>query len=264
LPSDLLQSFEIELPGVGEQRKIAEILLSWDAAVERAEMRVAAESRLKRGLLERLLTGRKRSNDFAGQKWESVRLGDVLIESKLRNGSDCAEKCVYAIAKAEGMVPMRERIRGEGLGRYKVVRRGWFIYDPMRLNTGLIAKWGGPGDALASPDYIVFKCDESRLDPEFLNHFRQSHQWTQFVAEAGTGSVRVRVRFSDLAAIKLALPPLEEQRRFAVILNACDRELDLLRRQLDALKRQKQGLMQKLLTGQIRVKVGEAGKRGVD
>src|SRR5262249_52878069 len=134
-------------------------------------------------------------------------------------------------------------------------RKGWFIYDPMRLNAGLIAKWNDVGAALASPDYTVFKCDESRLDPEFLNQFRLSHQWTRFVEGAGTGSVRVRVSFSDLATLKFALPPLEEQRRIAAILNACDRELGLLRQRLAALKREKQGLMQKLLTGQVQVRV---------
>jgi len=257
LPTDLLQSFEIELPGMKEQRKIADVLLTWDAAVERAEMRVAAEIRLKRGLLELLITGRKRLDGIDRQEWESVRLGEVIIESNLRNGSALAEKDLFAIAKVEGMVPMRKRPRGDGTGRCKVVRKDWFIYDPMRLNTGSIAKWSGPGDALASPDYIVFKCAGSRLDPEFLNHFRLSHQWTRFVEGVGIGSVRLRVRFSDLAALKLALPPLEEQRRIAAILNDCDRELDLLRRRVDALKRQKQGLMRKLLTGQIRVNVAE-------
>ena len=255
LPSDLLQSFEIELPGIEEQRKIAEILLTWVRAIERAEMRVAAESRLKRGLMEGLLMGRKRLDDFDGQEWEAVRLGDVIIESKLRKGSDGAQKDIYAIAKAEGMVPARKRIRGESMRRCKVIKKDWFIYDPMRLNTGSIAKWSGAIDALASHDYTVFKCDENRLDPEFLNHFRLSHQWAQFVEGAGTGSVRLRIRFSDLAALKIALPPLDEQRRIATILNACDRELDLLRRQLAAIKRQKQGLMLKLLTRQIRVKM---------
>jgi type I restriction enzyme S subunit len=198
--------------------------------------------------------GRKRLNDFHCHEWESVRLGDVIIESKLRCGSAPAEKDLYAVTKAEGMVPMRKRIRRDGAGRCKVVMKGWFIFDPMRLNAGLIAMWSGACAALASPDYTVFKCDESRLDPEFLNHFRLSHQWIQFVEGAGTGSVRVRVSFSDLAALKFALPPLEEQRRIAAILNTCDRELDLLRRRLAALKRQTQGLMRKLLTGQIRVK----------
>jgi type I restriction enzyme, S subunit len=254
LPSNLLQTFEIELPGIDEQRKIADILLTWERATERADMRVAAEIRLKRGLLELLLMGRKRLDEFRCQEWESVRLGDVIIESKLRSGGAHAENALYMGAKAGRMAPIGKRIRSEGAGRCKVVRKDWFIYDPIRLSAGSIAKWSGAGSALASPDYIVFRCDESQLDPEFLNHFRLSHQWTQFVEGAGTGSVRVRVSFSDLAALKLALPQLEEQRRIAAILNVCDRELDLLRQRLAALKRQKQWLMQKLMTGQIRVR----------
>jgi type I restriction enzyme, S subunit len=254
LPSNLLQTFEIELPGIDEQRKIADILLTWERATERADMRVAAEIRLKRGLLELLLMGRKRLDEFRCQEWESVRLGDVIIESKLRSGGAHAENALYIGAKAGRMAPIGKRIRSEGAGRCKVVRKDWFIYDPIRLSAGSIAKWSGAGSALASSDYIVFRCDESQLDPEFLNHFRLSHQWTQFVEGAGTGSVRVRVSFSDLAALKLALPQLEEQRQIAAILNVCDRELDLLRQRLAALKRQKQWLMQKLMTGQIRVR----------
>ncbi|HEY6401421.1 MAG TPA: restriction endonuclease subunit S [Blastocatellia bacterium] len=248
LSGDLLQSFEIELPRMEEQRKIVEILLTWDRAIERSEMRVAAKSRLKRGLLQRLLTGRQRLDDFDGQTWRSVRLSDVTVESKLKNPGALTEKDLYAIGKTEGMIQARKRIRSEDISRCKMVRKNWFVYDPMRLGAGSIAKWSGPGDALAPPDYIVFKCDEGRLDPEFLNQFRLSHQWTQFAEDAGTGSVRLRVRFSDLAALKLALPPLEEQRRIAAILNSCDREIDLLRRQLATLKRQKQGLMRKLLS----------------
>jgi type I restriction enzyme, S subunit len=252
LSGDLLRSLEIELPGMKEQRKIAEILLTWDRAIERSEMRVAAKSRLKRGLLQQLLTRRQQPDD---QNWQSVRLSDVTVESKVKNPGALTEKDLYAVGRTEGMVQARKRIRSEDICRCKMVRKNWFVYDPMRLATGSIAKWSGPGDALAPPDYIVFKCNEGRLDPEFLNQFRLSHQWTQFAEDAGTGSVRLRARFSDLAALKLALPPLEKQRHIAAILNSCDREIDLLRRQLATLKRQKQGLMQKLLTGQIRISV---------
>jgi type I restriction enzyme, S subunit len=254
LPSELLRTFEIELPGIQEQRKIADILLTWDRAIEGAEKLIAAESLLKRGLLERLLAWRKRLDEFSGENWKSVSLGDVTTESRLRNGAACAEKELHLVTKSEGMVPMRKRIRGDSLGRCKLVRKDWFAYDPSRLNNGSIAKWSGPGDALAPPDYVVFKCDEGLIDPEFLNQFRLSHQWTQFVENAGSGSVRVRVRFSDLAALKLSLPPIEEQQRIAATLNACDRERALLQQQIHALKRQERGLMQKLLTGQIRVK----------
>ncbi|HEU0185182.1 MAG TPA: restriction endonuclease subunit S, partial [Blastocatellia bacterium] len=210
LSGDLLRSFKIELPGMEEQRKIAEILLTWDRAIERSEMRVAAKSRLKRGLLQQLLMGRQRLDD--DQNWRSVRLSDVTVESKLKNPGALTEKDLYALGRAEGMVQARKRIRSEDMRRCKMVRKNWFVYDPMRLATGSITKWSGPGDALAPPDYIVFKCNESRLDPEFLNQFRLSHQWTQFAEDAGTGSVRPRASFSDLAALKLALPPLEKQR----------------------------------------------------
>jgi type I restriction enzyme, S subunit len=126
-----------------------------------------------------------------------------------------------------------------------------------------IAKWNNEEDVLVSPDYVVFRCDETRLDPDFLNHYRRSHRWTKFVEKAGDGSVRVRIWFSHLAELKLSLPPLPEQRRIAAGLNACDCELDLLREQLVEFKMQKQGLMQKLLTGQIRVNVNEAQAIGV-
>src|SRR5215468_2908838 len=111
LSCDLLKSFEIELPGMEEQRKIAVILLTWDRAVERAEMRLAAENRLKRSLLERLLTGQRRLDEFDSQEWESVRLSDVTVESKLRNCGALTEKDVYAgarAAKAEGLIRMRK------------------------------------------------------------------------------------------------------------------------------------------------------------
>jgi type I restriction enzyme S subunit len=255
LPSDLLRSFEIVLPGMREQRKIADILLTWDGAIERSEQRIAAESLLKRGLLERLLAGRKRLDGFDGANWKSVRLGDVTTESRLRNDGACSEKDLLVVTKSDRMVPTRKKIRGESSGRYKVVRKEWFAYDPSRLNTGSIAKWSGPGDALAPPEYVVFKCDKNLIDPEFLNQFRLSHQWTQFVEKAGRGSVRMRVRFSDLVALELSLPPLEEQRHIAAALNACDKERALLQQQLYALKRQERGLMRKLLTGQIRVSV---------
>jgi type I restriction enzyme S subunit len=50
------------------------------------------------------------------------------------------------------------------------------------------------------------------------------------------------------------LPSVREQQRIAAVLNCCDREIELLQKQLEALKEQKRGLMQKLLTGEIRIK----------
>jgi type I restriction enzyme S subunit len=73
--------------------------------------------------------------------------------------------------------------------------------------------------------------------------------------KAGAGSVRVRIYLDDLNALKIPLPPLEEQLRIVEILVTADKEITIHRDELTALKEQKKGLMQQLLTGKVRVKV---------
>jgi type I restriction enzyme S subunit len=113
----------------------------------------------------------------------------------------------------------------------------------------------GDEEALVSPDYVVFFCREDRIDHRFFNVFRQSHRWQSFMEGAGNGSVRVRIYFDDLSRLKLLVPPLDEQRRIADVIETAEREIDLLITLLAAYREQKKGLMQQLLTGKRRVKV---------
>jgi type I restriction enzyme S subunit len=246
-------SLEVITPPPEEQSAIADFLDVVDRNIEQTDKLISAKIRRKRGLTQQLLTGRKRFAQFPGSTWKEVRLGDMTSESKLRNDGSLTSESLMAVTKLDGMIPMRERVRSESVERCKVVRKDWFAYNPMRLNIGSIARWRSEENVLVSPDYVVFKCDESKLDPSILDHLRGAHQWTEFVESSGDGSVRVRIWYSHLAHFKFHLPSLEEQRRIAAVLNACDKEITLLKQQLDALKRQKRGLMQKLLTGQIRL-----------
>jgi type I restriction enzyme S subunit len=149
---------------------------------------------------------------------------------------------------------MDEGVIGESIERYKTVSRFDFAYNPMRINVGSIAMWNGDEDVLVSPDYVVFQCGP-KLDAEFLEHFRKTHYWSHFVTRAGGGSVRVRIYFKDLAAMKLNLPPLEEQKAITSVLNTQNKELKLLEAKRDYLRELKKGLMQQLLTGKVRVNV---------
>lgn len=125
----------------------------------------------------------------------------------------------------------------------------------MRINVGSIAMWRGEEDILISPAYMLFKCVEGKLDPNFLDHFRRTHYWDHYINAGGSGSVRVRVYYDDLAAIKMNLPDYREQVAIAAVLDAAAEDIRVTERLRDALQRQKRGLMQKLLTGQWRVKV---------
>lgn len=254
---EILKNIKINLPPLGEQRKIAEILSTWDKAIETTEKLVAAKQKLKKSLMQRLLTGAQRFPEFRGQEWKSKRLGEVASESIKRNGRAMTAEKLMAVMKSSGIIPMRERVQSENVSRCKIVAPNWFAYNPMRLNIGSIAQWKGSENVMVSGDYIVFKCDESILDSNYFNHFRRSYKWTNFVKSSGDGSVRIRIYFSHLSDLKILLPPLEEQKKIARVLNVCDAETNVLQNKLAALRRQKRGLMQKLLTGRVRVKVDE-------
>jgi type I restriction enzyme, S subunit len=119
----------------------------------------------------------------------------------------------------------------------------------MRLNIGSIARWDGEQDILVSPDYVVFKClndADRQIDPEYLDHFRQSDAWKQFVTEGGDGGVRVRIYYRDLALVRLLLPDRDEQEKIAACLSSLDTLIAAQTDKLDALKTHKKGLMQQL------------------
>jgi type I restriction enzyme S subunit len=254
LNKEALSQLPILVPPLAEQQKIAAILSTWDRAIELTEKLIAAKQNRKQALMQQLLTGKVRLPGFEKTKWKKCHLDDVAKNSTRRNVVPTDDRIVYSVTNSVGMVPMDEDIIGESIDRYKTVSPFDFAYNPKRINVGSIAMWNGDEEVLVSPDYVVFRCG-SKLDAQFLNHFRTTHYWRHFVNRAGGGSVRVRIYFSDLGSMKLNLPPIDEQRAIAEALNAQDSEIDLLSRRLNAMKRQKKGLMQQLLTGKIRVAI---------
>ncbi len=195
------------------------------------------------------LVPKVRFPEFAGDPIQDLRLADATTESTERNGDGQAAAQIMGVSKVEGIVPMEERIVAADTARYKFVRKDWFAYNPMRLNIGSIARWQGDNDILVSPDYVVFKCKGAglhRLDSAYLDHFRRSDAWEEFVSEKGDGSVRVRIYYKDLARLQLALPCFPEQQKIADCLDSADALIAAQGRKVEALKAHKKGLMQQL------------------
>jgi type I restriction enzyme S subunit len=195
--------------------------------------------------------------EFVGHPLQDVRLADATAESTERNGAGQATSQIMGVSKVEGIVPMEERIVAADTTRYKFVRKDWFAYNPMRLNIGSIARWQGDDDILVSPDYVVFKCKGAgphRLDPVYLDHFRRSDAWEEFVSEKGDGSVRVRIYYKDLAHLQLALPSFPEQQKVADCLDSADALIAAQGRKVETLKAHKKGLMQQLFPRECETK----------
>lgn len=180
--------------------------------------------------------------------WKVVTLADITEESKKRNNASLDDRLLCGVLKGQGLVPMRERVKGASTERCKIVRQNAFAYNPMRLNIGSIARNKAKHAVMVSPDYVVFEANTQYLLPLYLDHVRRSWLWENFVGTSGDGSVRVRIYYDHLSRLELPLPPLPEQQKIAAILTAVDDKLDVIARQIAATQTLKQGLMKTLFS----------------
>lgn len=257
--STQLKRFPVLLPPLRGQRKITEIMQTWDVATQKLNSLRQSKGHRLSGLRTALLFGSLRLRGRQGN-WPMRRLGEVTRELAKRNSEQALDRAaVMGVSNTRGIVPMREQTVSGDISRYKVLPPAGFAYNPMRINVGSIAMNKTSTTFLVSPDYVAFTCNPDGLVPEYLDHLRQTRWWLHHINAGGSGSVRQRTYYDDLAALQLCLPDIEEQRAIVAVLNAAAADVELTDREVAALGRQKRGLMQKLLTGEWHVHVdGEA------
>jgi type I restriction enzyme S subunit len=252
----------ILLPSYEEQRGIGVLLSCWDRAIEQTEKLVAAKTRIKRGLLRQLLTGQKRFKEFDGQEWRTKELKDIgEIESGGTPDTSLSENWGGLInwCTPTDITALQTRYLGPTVR--KLSERGLKNSSAKLLppNSVIVCTRATIGDCaintveMATNQGFKSIVPNENVNTEFLYYSLVLSK--KQLLRLAAGSTFGEVSKSDFERITISLPPVEEQRRIAAVLNACDKEITLLKQQLDALKRQKRGLMQKLLTGQIRVKV---------
>jgi len=257
LNATLIRSIPVPNPPRQLQRFVAQILDLWDDATERIDRLIGAKGRLRDGLAQALLTGRRRLPAFAGRAWREVRIGEIAEESSDRCG-ERTDITVLSCTKHNGLVDSLEyfgrRVFGENLSGYKVVRRGEFAYATNHIEEGSIGLLSHRDIGLVSPMYTVFRVGEE-LDPRFLIRVLKTERYRQKFAALTSGSVNRRggLRWSEFARIKTPCPERDEQSVIADILDAATREIDALTRLREAVAKQKRGLMSQLLAGRLRV-----------
>lgn len=257
IDQDGLGQLKVLLPPLPEQEKIAEILGTWDEAIEKLSSLIEQKKLLKKGLMQKLLTGKTRLSTFT-QPWKEVKLGAVL-EAISRRNKNLNISRVLSVTNSRGFILPEEQfsrgVASEDLSNYKVVKNGEFAYNPSRLNVGSIDRLDNFTDGVLSPMYVIFKCNE-KLSSNYMKHWITTTEFNTKVRNSAQGSVRETVDFKTLSSIKINLPSdISEQQAIADVLSTADDEINLLNQKLEALKEQKKGLMQQLLTGQVRVKV---------
>ena len=244
-----IKNFPIFLPPLPEQKAIADILQTWDTAIEKTEALIAAKEKQFDWLVSRCInqSGYKKS-----------QLSKFTSEVSKRNEDSSIER-VLSVTNHSGFVlpenQFERRVASANLSNYKIVSKGEYAYNPSRINVGSIARLDDWDTGVLSPMYIVFKLDSMKMDSDYFLHWLSSSEARQRIKNSAQGSVRETVGFSDLGAIPIALPNIETQKRIAHILNTAHQEIDTLKTLVNRYRAQKRGLMQKLLTGKWRMKV---------
>lgn len=243
------------LPPLPEQQKIATILSTWDRAIALTRQLIAAKEEQKKGLMQRLLTGKVRVAGFVGE-WEECRLGELFDE---RKETGFIELPLLAITADRGVIYRDELDKkdtsNEDKSKYKRICPGDIGYNTMRMWQGRSAVSNLEG--IVSPAYTVI-VPKPEVDVGFMGRLFHLPKIILAFWRYSQGLVNdtLNCKFSSFSLVKVYVPcNKEEQVAIGNILKSFDEELELLNRKACALQEQKQGLMQQLLTGQIRVRV---------
>lgn len=241
LSGEIVLNYKIPVPLLAEQRKIAEVLGLWDKAIEKQSQLIEQLTLRKRGLMQQLLTAKRRLPGFSG-RWEDVELGEILTYE---------QPTPYIV---------RDTNYQNGYKTPVLTAGKTFILGYTNEDCGICN------------NIPVILFDDFTTDSRYIDfEFKVKSSATKLLRVKGNDSLyfiycalqclkyvvggHERHWISKFQYLTISLPSVEEQTAIVQVLNAADREIELAQQKLELLRQQKRGLMQQLLTGKKRVKI---------
>ncbi|HWK03802.1 MAG TPA: restriction endonuclease subunit S [Puia sp.] len=247
----LFKRLEIVKPPLTEQRRIAEILFTWDDAIIKTQQFIKILEKRQKGLAHVLLTKRKRLNGFKG-KWRKRELGSLFTE---RVETGYVWLPLLSIGSL-GVYPQSESEKrdnsNEDKSKYKRICPGDIGYNTMRMWQGRSAFSSLEG--LVSPAYTIITPNKGEHSLFYSFLFKTPFIINKFFRNSqGLVEDTLNCKFKDFSIIKVNTPNYDEQVAIAKVLQKSEESIKLYKIKMAALQQQKKGLMQKLLTGEVRV-----------
>lgn len=254
-----VRKLEIPFPSRPEQVSIARVLDVWDRGTRKLSDMISLKLHFKRGLMQQLLTGKRR---FRGYKTRDVRycvLQEFLtLTARPIRRPSTAYTALGLRSHGKGTffrtIDDPEQVQMDTL--YQVKKDDLIVNITFAWEGAVAIVSEEDEQALVSHRFPTFIFDHAKALPQYLRQVVMT-PWFIFkmglVSPGGAGRNRV-LNKKDFLRIAIPLPELDEQEQIADVLKEVDHEISLLKQQIEALKQQKKGLMQRLLTGQVRVK----------
>ena len=252
LNTTLIREIPIPVLSKPERETVVAAAREWADGIQKTETLLSVLERRKQGLMQQLLTGRRRLKGFKG-KWKLLRADKLFTEISVRKQT--ADEALLSVTQDRGVIP-RDMLVGRvtmpagAVDAFKLVERDNFVISLRSFQGGLEhSAYRG----LVSPAYTVLQASED-IHPAFFRHYFKS---TDFVKRLSVAVVGIRdgkqISYTDFRSIKLPLPPMAEQQSLTELLDLADQDIALCRERLEELQRQKRALMQKLLSGEWRL-----------
>ncbi len=256
LTAPQISNYLIPVPSEPEQRAIAEALSDVDGLLNSLEALIAKKQAMKQATMQQLLTGKTRLPGFSGA-WETKQIGDVVSPCSEKNnlGADIPVlTCSKHLGFVDSLSYFKNQVFSKDLSGYKIIRRGQIGYPINHVEEGSIGLQDLYDVALVSPIYVV--CSPKKdINSFFLHRLLKLDSYRQEFANATTSSINRRgsLRWPAFSIIHVTLPPIDEQVAIAAVLNDVETEIAALEKRRDKTRAIKQGMMQQLLTGRVRL-----------
>lgn len=248
---------------IAEQKAIAEALGDIDGLIAALDKKIAKKRLIKQGAMAQLLTGKKRLPGFS-DPWVEKRLGDM---GHLMNGYTFKSE-TYNLAGEFKIITIANVQSGYLMinACNRIIELPVDIQPHQMLKKGdiLISMTGNVGrtcvvnqtKCLLNQRVGKFDIDKDFISSQFLFELLKNEHFENAMIDAGQGAAQANIGKNDIENYKCYVPRNKaEQKAIATILNDMDKEIDDLEAQRDKYRLLKSGMMQKLLTGQIRLKI---------
>jgi len=263
-----LRDLLIPVPPKTQQTRIEEILTQADAQIQSFEHLIAKKRDIKQGAMQELLTGKTRLPGFSNE-WNLILMPEIcwfqegpgvrntqFVSSgvKLLNGTNILEGQLYLertdkyISKAEAYGGYSHFLASSG---DIVIACSGVTIKNFHKKVAFVKEWHLP--LCMNTSTMRFQPKKDKLSKEYLYQYLTSKNFKEQISGKATGSAQLNFGPSHVAKVRIKLPSLREQKVIAEILSDMDAEIAALEERLEKAKAIKQGMMQQLLTGKIRL-----------
>lgn len=262
LSGEIVSNYKITIPPIEEQKRICTVFQLWDTAIAKQTALIEQLTLRKRGLMQQLLTGKKRLKGFEGE-WKEVRLGKMGVffkgggvpKDKITNtGNKCLTygdlytKYDFVISDVKSYIDDNTANESVKIQYGDICFAG---SGETKEDIGKCAAFIDNEYGYAGGDIIVFRAND--CNSITLSYILNSSDVIRQKSNMGQGHSVVHIYPYQLEKLLIKLPSRAEQDAIATILMESDKEIEIQKQKLAAMQAQKKGLMQVLLTGKKRI-----------